>query len=487
MLSEQSQLIADACYLHSLLAQAEGGTSKALFYARLSVKNCNQAWTILERSQGSSSRTVRKAVPETNETALLESMSDLSISEDQVTENTATPYSSLHTPPFWSLIPRLCRQNIHVSSLFAHHGLLPEARYYLGQAMKVAEAVHAPCFIGQCLGLTGDLLIRQGEPIEGGSLLRQAEDLLSGMPHDQIFAMVQSTLAAYFIKCGESQAGEIALTKAEKTLQQLTSSSFLDSLVHKNPRTEDLDVHMQLLTLEKSVPVRQHPTKQARSVAKTPTSTSMTRPKTSTASAEYLPAIDAIALNHRKGGLLRHRISAVMYGGQIDRAVLLLEDAAAYPCNQKDVVIQALLMSQIRLRQGLGQLVSDPVFCVLRESTISCPSIRPSGDSRRGQSVPQEIKTRTKATPSISQRSKGPVKKMRPRSPSMSKPEVDFLCLAHSSMKDILKLAQQVSSVTTLHEITDVLGRILVMLSATSSSASRNPGSANVLAYVLGL
>lgn len=485
-LSEQSQLIADACYLRSLLAQAEEQPPTALFFARLSIKNCNQAWTVLARSHGKPSKTARKAIQETNKDLLVESMSELSISEDQAAENTITPYSSLDTIAFWSLVPRLCRGHMHISSLFAHHGLIPEVLYYLGQAQKIAGVVNTPIITGQCLATAGQLSIRQGGAAEGASLLQQAETILCKMPQDQKFAAVQSMLAAYYTRSGKSQAGEAAFATAEKLLQKLTTTDFLNGLVHKRPEIEILDVQMQLLTLEKPKPVRQPATRQGRPVSKKSTIALANQQRPSTLLVEAIPAIEAITLTRSKGELLRDRIPALLYEGRIDRAAILLGNAAAYPCDQRNVVLQALLTSRIRLRQGLDRLISDPVFCVLHESTISCPSTRPTGGSWRRQSASQEPKSRTKITTSTTQRNKGPAKKMRPRSPSMSKVETDFLRLAHSGMKEVLSLARKVSSTKTLHEITDVLGRILLMLSATSST-SRNPISANLLAYVLGM
>lgn len=486
-MGEQSQLIADVCYLRSLTAQAEEQTSKALFYARLSVKNYNRAWAILERSQSRFGRTARRETPETEKESLIESMSGLSISEHRPAEDAAAPYSSLHTAAFWSLVPRLFRALIHISLLFAHHGLIPEVLYYLGQAEKIAEAVCAPSLMCQCFALIGQQSIRQGKAAKGFSLLRQAENYSSAMPHDQTFTMVQLFLAAYFAKSGESQAGETALVTAERALQQLTTTNFLDSLVHKRPKAESLDVQMHMLKLGEAKPARQPTTKQGRAISKRSASKPAMQQKPTTLTAEEIPVIEAIALYRMKGEILRARIFALMYEGRVDRAANMLENAAAYPCDQQNVVLQALLTSRIHLRQGMDQLISDPVFCVIHESTISCPLIRTSGEPRHRESVSQEPKMRMKPMAPNNQRTKPPVKKTRSKSPSMAKAEADFLRLAHSGIRDVLKLARKTSSTAILHEITDVLGRILVMLSATSSSASRTSVSPFLLAYVLGV
>jgi len=484
-LSEQSQLIADASYILSLVAQAEEQASKALFYARLSVKNCNQAWNILERSRTKLGRIARRDTPKTEKDHLPELMSELSISEHQPAEDTATRCSSLQTAAFWELVPRLFRGLIHLTSILAHHGLIPEVLYYLGRAKKIAEAVHAPCLIGQCLALMGQFRNRQGEVVKGALLLQQAEKVLPGMPHDQRFAAVQSVLAVHFAKGREPQAGETAFATAEKVLQQLTTKSFLESLSHKRPKTESLTMQMEMLILGGTKPARQAGTNRGRAVTKKSVSKPAAQPIPSQHTDEEIPAIEAILLNRMKGEFLRARILALIREERVDRAANLLEDAAAYPSDQQGVVLQALLTARVRLHQGLDQLISDPVFCVIHESTISCPSIRTLGETHP-KIISQDPKTRNKTTASSKQIIKIPAKKTRPRSPSIAKAEADFLRLAHSGMKEVLGLARRTSPTTILHEVSDVLGRILVVLSATSSSAAKNSVSATLLAYVLG-
>ena len=482
--SERSQLTADACHIHSSLAVAEGLPSEALFHARLSVKNCHRAWAILEHSLRTDT-IARNGIGESPKDSVVEAMSGLSIAEAPPAEDISTPYSALQAAAFWTLVPRLFRSLTHISLLFAHHGLIQEARYYLEQSQKVAEAVRAPSLIGQCTALLGQQLIRSGRVDDGSVMLRQAETVLSGLPRDRNSAMLQLFLAAHHAERGEFQAGETAFAIAEKTIQNLMTKSYVDSLIYKLPIVEPLDMQMSGLTLEEPKMTRQPPKKQGRAILKTTTVKPPEPQKPSGPAAGEVPGIEVIALSRTRSEILRGRIASSIRAGRLDVAASLLEAVATHHYVQQDVVPQALVTSQMHLCQGLERLINDPVYCVLPESSISCPSIRTT-TARRRPSTAKLPQTGTDTTSSRDKRNKVVAKKPRPRSPSLVKAEADFLRLAQEGMNSVFSLARRVSSTATIHQITDVLARVLIMRSATSSPALNAQVSANRLAHALG-
>ena len=483
--SQQSQLIADAYYLRSLLAVAEGLPLEALFYARMSVKNCQRAWAVLERSLSRMQELVSNDLAENGKESLVEAISELSISEHSIAENPVAPHSVLQGAAFWTLVPRLFRGLTHVASLFTQHGLIQGSRYYLEQSQKVAVAVRAPSLIGQCSALLGQQSISSGGGGGGSLLLLQAETALSSVPHDRNYAMLQLLLATYHTGRGELQAGETAFALAEKTIRDLTKKSFLGMLIHKSPPVESLDVEMSRLTLEEPKTTGQPPKKQGKPVVKKPTIKPSGQQKPSTLTIEESPDIEVIILSRLKQEIIRERVFQSIRTGQIDAAASQLEATAKHCCGQQDVIPQALLESRLRFRQGLARLVRDPVYCVLPESSLSCPSIRTSHTGRR----PSAIKlppTDTDINSSRDKRSKVAAKKARPRSPSIAMAEVDFLRLAQDGISNVFSMARKVSSTATMHQIRDLMARILMMRSATSSPASNAQVSTTHLAYALG-
>ena len=482
--SEQAQLVADACYLLSLTAQAEGKIAETLFYARMSVKNYNQSWTILAHRYNANDRIAREISPETVNDSSMQSMSELAISECQPKDEKATLYSALRSVDFWRLVPRLFQGLIHLSSVYARFGLIPEVLYYLGQARKIAEAVHAPGLIARCCALMGRYRVCQGETVEGASLLRHVEQLLPSMQHDRNFVVVQSMLASSLTQDRETEAAEATFAVAEKLLEQLTTAKFLDSLIDDLLKVDDLDKQMQLLNLEEAQPPRQ--TKSGRSASKKPSTKLAVQQKPSRPAQEVIPVIERTALNQLKGEICRAHVSTLLSKGLVDRAAALVEKAAVYPCDQGGVVLQTLLTSRIHFLQGLDNLATDPVLCVLHESTISCPSISVSGGLMRRSNVSHKPIAGTKHTVPVNPRTNHSAKKSRARSPSIARPEAESLRLVHVGLRDVLQLARQVSSTMTIHEITDILGKTLAILSAAPSSPSRKSVPASLIAYVLG-
>jgi len=487
--SERFQMMGDAAYLLSLLAATEGHSAKALYLARLCVKSYQKAWAIMERKKQSKPVTARAPRTEVGYDSTVDCLSEVAISGCATVEAMTEPHSPQSScgAAFWSIVPRLSRGSIQLSSLFAHHGLLPEARYSLDQAQRIANTVHARALIGQHSALLGQYIVRGGEVKEGLQLLQQAESLLSGIPRGCVYASLQLSFASHYTRQKQWQAGHAALDAAETTLEKLMQKGFVDTLIHKQTTLEDLDLQLSTLTL-KETKIASKPKTKPRTTAMR--KNSMKKPAVhevvTVSSVEEIPTVEVIALQRIKGEVLLGRTSTALEKGDLESASLLLDESPSNPSDERGIVSQALLSSRLRYSQKLEQLVADPVFCVIPESTISHPSIRVGGD-RKQQQVPSQAPMKTlSAAPVKTQRGRTPASKRRPRSPSLCKTETDVLHLARNELTEIVKLARKVSSTETLHKITDALGKILLLLSATSSSASKTAVSPAFVVYALG-
>lgn len=483
--SDLSQLTADAYYVHSLLAAAEGQLSKALFFARLCVKNCHRSWAILAQSQNRVNKLLRKGPVESENDPLIDGMSDLSISAS--TESTSTTCSMLSGVAFWTLVPRLLRGLNHLSLLFSYSGLYPEVRYYLQQGQRIAKTLEAASLNSQTTALLGNYLLRSGGFDEGVLLVQQAENLVSELPRDRHYASLQLFLATHHIKQGELRAGESAIGVAESTIQNLVAKSFVDSLIQRRSTAAPLEIGMSALTLEDAKPARPLQSRQRQTISKRPQNKSVAQCDSSKSSLEEVPAVEVIALHRVRSEIVRGRTYAMMSEGGLDAAASLLSETKSHFRDQQDIVLQALLASRVRFRQGLEQFVSDPVFCVIPESTISCPAINTCNSDRQDKQNKSSSPPKSRSATSFkSATGKALAKKIKPTSLSLAEGQAKFLRLAQDEISNVFRSATTFSSTAVVHEISDVLGKILLVLSAISSANSRNSISPGVLLYFLG-
>ncbi len=483
--SDLAQITADAYYIHSLLAAAEGEPLKALFFARLCVKNCHRSWAILERSRSRVDGAVRKDPIESRNDPLVDGMSDLSISTSN--EIATTRHTMLSSVAFWTLVPRIVRGLNHLSLLFSHNGLYLEVRHYLQQSQKIAKAVEAATLNSQTTALLGDSLTRSGGVDEGVLLVQQAENLVSGLPRDRHYASLQLFLATHHNKQGELRAGESAIGLAESTIQNLVSKSFVDNLIQRHSIAATIEIEMSALTIQEAKPARALQSRQRQASSKKTQSKSFSQKETSKPSSQEAPAIEVFALRRMRGEIIRRRIYAKISEGGLDAAALLLTEISAHTRDQQDLVMEALFLSRLRFRQGLEHFVSDPVYCVIPESIISCPAIKACNSGRQEKQSKASSPPKSKsATSSKGATGKALAKKVKARSPSLAKDQGNFLRLAQDEITKVFRSATNSSSTAIVHEISDVLGKILIVLSAVSAASSRTSISPGVLSYFLG-
>lgn len=483
--SDLSQMTADAYYVCSLLAAAEGQSSKALLFARLCVKNCHRAWAILEQSQKRIDGVARKGAIESENDSLVDGMSELSISAS--TGNTSTAYSMLSGVAFWTLVPRIFRGLNHLSLLFSYNGLYPEVRYYLQQGQKIAKAAEAASLNSQATMLLGHYLIHNGNADDGILQMQRAEKLVSAFSRDRHYAQLQLFLAAHHIKQGEWKAGESAMSIAESTIHNLVTKSFVDSLVQRGLTVPGLEIDMNALTLQEANSLSPPQSRKRQAISKRPQSKSVAQRDRSKSPLEEAPAIEVIALHRMRDEIVRGRIYAKMSEVGLETADLMLSQTKAQSRGQQDIVLQALLASRMRFRQGLEHFISDPVFCVIPESTISCPAIKASNSGIHDkQNIASSPPKKRSATSSKSATGKTPARKPKPRSLSLAKDQTNFLRLAQDEISNVFRSATMSSSTAIVHEISDVLGKVLMVLSAVSSADSRPSISPGVLLYFLG-
>nr|POE77412.1 separin [Quercus suber] len=120
----------------------------ALAAAKTSLKVLNSSWTSVERSESAQTSCTAandiSSIPAgTDISGLTAGLSDLRVA----TANTGGSPSAVSNDkcgaPFWYLVKPLCTSLMHVSDLYANHGLFPEADYYSLRAVQFVSSVNS--------------------------------------------------------------------------------------------------------------------------------------------------------------------------------------------------------------------------------------------------------------------------------------------------------------------------------------------------------
>ncbi|KAL6715587.1 separin protein [Lecanora helva] len=465
-------LTADVHLVSSLLAIAEGQPMKALYHARINVKRIQKCWAILERNLGCGVKTERMDQETSTDDQLASAIHELSITETHSTEPKKAVSSAPSHTVFWSIVPRLFQGFVHLSHISAFCGLALEIPYYLGQAQKAAESACAPFLLGQQRTLMGRFLILSGKAEKGFGNLQEARELLADTHDDRHSAEMQLVLATYKAELGSHEDARAAFTLADRTLQHITRKSFLDDLVYRGSQFEGLDIELSALSIKETALSRQSKGRKQQAGARNkPAPQIMVKEAITKPTTEELPEHETIVLNHLKGEVLKARSSAALYEGNLKLAGTLLSEAASLPCSQSGAVSRSLLASQIQYHQGIRALVTDPLFGVLPESAVSCPSLKKGNEVRQQEAKP--CRSRNVAAPitARNQSAQGFAARSKSRNPPQSDSKGDLLGLAQASLSEILRIAKTSSTTFTVHEITNLLGKISTMLSTLSSSS----------------
>ena len=489
-LSKRSNLVriyADAAHVYSLLASARGCVQEALLYARHSVQLYYRAWATLEvtskRIAGRKPTACPIEVTESDvETSSLSAASCGGIGAMPIM---STTHESLNSTAFWTLVPRLFEGLMTLSQLFDHQGKLQEAEHYVEQARKIAGAVRASHSVGQCLALAADYQTRRGDIEQGFMLLQRATGITSSAQQDRRYATLQCVVSnAHALRC-EWRDGDAALSRAKQTLEDLMAPQFVHALTYVTPPVLSLESQMSRMSLKEPPPMKEVQRKRrvpmkGFSVRKT------VEQKDSEGQSEKTLATECFPLLRLQGKIMRQQSSNAMRQKDLVNATLLLTEAGKHPGDQQDIVSQELRAAQVLLCQGLEQMSADAVFCVLPESTISHPATSYSERAVIKQ-LPESYLGGVSTSPN-SKRSpaKSSLRKIARTRAQQCCDFTDLLKQARDAVCSIQHLAMATSSTATIHTISDVVGKTVMMLTAACPTEAKGHASSTFAVYCMG-
>ena len=476
--SKLLQMLADANYTHSLTATAKGNLFDALLFARQNVKLNYQAWANLEHRHAKMIISNYADTSERDDTSEVNQISRLSL------ENSDS--SSEHMAPrgaeFWGLVPRLFQSLVHLSLLFAHEGLLPEAQYYAEQSRKIADAVQAVRLRGQSLALLGNYITRKGEAQRGIDLFMEAEKATLGLQNDQYMALLYLYMAENHALRREKDSEADASEAAEKIIEHLMKASFVEALNYQLTAEQSIEVAMDQLTLSEG-PLPRRTQKNKGASAKAQASNRSIKTKPSGSCRETNVVADTTLLSRMKCQSLRQRTHAAIRGNKLDFAASLLSEATNIVNVSQDRILLAMVKGHLLLRKAQEKMAADPIFCVLPESTVSHPSLR-----IRQETVMQErsSKENQSASPPRKAGPKGSLRKLKQAQTLQPSDILELLNLTQESLISVSSLAKIVCSTATIHNLTDVLTKTLMTLSAVTLSQPKAAADPLLMVYAMG-
>ncbi|KAL8783021.1 MAG: hypothetical protein Q9213_004918 [Squamulea squamosa] len=476
------QVVADVASLCSQLAVRQGHPSKALLFARQSLRIAHQTWKTTAKRQKFS----RDHGPD------LERKDDMKVlvgstAEAMVSDDDRGPRGSAicnKAPMFWCLVPRLHRAFLQVANLYTAEGMLAEAKYYLERSHKFAEDISASGLLGQSLVQLADILTRS-EDYKGANIkLDLASKLYSSLENDQQIINYYVTLSKYQLAKGHFSDAEQTCVHAEAMLQRFLAAALTKEDYVRRSDVDSLQRQLSRFTLGEDAASR--PVSKKRITVKAP-SGKVSQPgketKTPYASSCDAPVSSSLSFTSLKNDILRQQVMLALRGDKLERMDDLLAEAATRPCTPQETVFYAIVGAELSLKRGLSAINGDPVFCVLPESTVCLPSVLPSGVSC--SSNPPKIKpVKTIKGPGKSVTVSAVGTKMQASTEYGSERLSHHFRQAQLDSSKVYEIARTSSTTASLHRISKLLTETLVILSALglcSISESPRPNSCMLL------
>ncbi len=469
-------LVSKAYLTYSKLALERGQAPAALAHAKTSTRLIRRAWATTENE-------LRKEEGQEAK-SLTGELSQLSLSTNIVD---ATSEQLQCGSAFWALVTPLFQALVHLSNLYAHHGMFQETLYYAEQAYKLAQEVGSEAILATATALLGSIWLKAGSLDKGGDYLRDARKFCLPSEKSLDTAILTAQLGNMYGLLGNRYAEMAAYEEAQQTLNYLTGSTYVDMLDKIPGPTDSLEVKMSALTLSKrkAPTTRKAITTRSKALAKRkPTSQVKARVKAK-------PAVQAVSsivekcpqFTTIKATILRDQAQALMAMKKPTEAQGCLQEAESAATTQMETIEHALAVARHLLLQSLEQMNADPVYSVLLDSTISFPSIS-------AQLKTEKYGDRLSVSKISPVSKRRPAKGARDRARSISPAPDSFfdkLRQAQERLSEVYTTTVTYGSVTAMHQLAALLNSIAILLSAAGQVKGRSLAYPGFSSYTIGM
>ncbi|KKP03272.1 separase [Trichoderma harzianum] len=342
--SHASMVISLTSLLQSIVTLQAGDIQEALSLVKTSVRMLTHNWTKLEAALEADQKSV-----------------DMSLSDINNSSTDLMSKGKVAGPRFWTLASPLIRSLLHISSVYAHIGMFQETVYYAESAWKIAESTQSSLYKAQVAIWTGSVYLKAGKLSKALTTFQEAEEQL---PRDTCSARVcfARQLGEFYWEIGEDEKAAEFLKMAEETARLLSSAE------------DEYDSD----TFEESA-AEARTTRSTRSTKMKPAA-----PKTSkrvTAKAKAATAADIVQLPKDiyyaslHAAIILSRTLGLIYQKDWASALHALEQLKDLPKLVGVLSQEQVMMAESLIGHSMEQMISDPVFSVMQDSTISFPAV----------------------------------------------------------------------------------------------------------------
>ncbi|KAH0523707.1 hypothetical protein TsFJ059_008675 [Trichoderma semiorbis] len=344
--SHASMVISLTSLLQSIVTLQAGDIQESLSLVKTSVRMLTHNWTKLEAALEADQKSVDMSLSDINS-----SSTDLASSKGKVAG-----------PRFWTLASPLIRSLLHISSVYAHIGMFQETVYYAESAWKIAESTQSSLYKAQVAIWTGSVYLKAGKLPKALTTFQEAEEQL---PRDTCSARVRFArqLGEFYWEIGEDEKAAEFLKMAEETACLLSSAEDeYDSDTVEEPAAGVRATRSTRSTKTKA-PAAPKPSKRVTAKSKAATAADIVQlPKDI-----YYASLHAAIILSRTLGLI--------YQKDWSSALQALEQLKDLPKLVGVLSQEQVMMAESLIGHSMEQMISDPVFSVMQDSTISFPAV----------------------------------------------------------------------------------------------------------------
>ncbi|KHO00697.1 cell division-associated protein bimb [Metarhizium album ARSEF 1941] len=449
------------CQSHSLWAQSKYQANLMLSLSALIRSTVSLQTGNIEDALSSIRTGVRVLSHDWAKLEATSSTPDANTPEGSLTGLDLRPSKAKRTGPrFWGLAAPLLRCLLHISSVYSHIGMFQETIYYAESAWKIAQSTQSSLYYAQVAAWTGSVYLKAGNMAKAIDTLADAKlripsSICSSRVH---FAR---KLGELYSEIGDDDKANEYLTIAEETLRWMDHAAPGD-LGRCDKPTEP--AAMAKSTASKTTRIRRPARGKPECVTRP-----LGRPARAKAQAVRSEAAAQLPKDVYQSSLLAAVLlsRAVGYIRKKDwsSALSALGQAKELPKLLETLSLEQVVTATSLIGHSMEQMISDPVFSVMQDSTISFPAIassaaRASTDKsslvasppRRGRAAAGDRKTaKDKAGPAFA---------------DALRRAQDILMEAHGS-------ALSTYDSSMVHRLSALLQNTIILLSATSAPKTR--------------
>ncbi|KXX81095.1 Separin [Madurella mycetomatis] len=454
--AEKRRLVANACYLYSVLSLERGDSHHALVYARESVRTLFQEWVKLE------SQLAPKPAAEKSQAA--DHTIDLSAVELKETERQDPG------PEFWRLFYGLYRNIFWLSSVYAHLGMFQETMYYAEQALKMAETVGSEFYNAQCSAWIGSLSWKAAKAEKSVEMLQQAAALLPDDERSYASATLACQISSMYLSQNNLDGAEVLLAKAEAVVGNLIVAPAKAAFPDEAIATTVVENKMTKPNIAGKPGRGARKTTRQASAKKTAKAPAKTKATTTAVPKPVAPVEDA-QLAKLRASILVQKAASMLSRKEWAEAQSVLAEATAASKASSLLPMRQVTMASCLLGMSMEQMAEDPVFSVIQDSTISFPALSGAEKTAPARSPVKSVSPRkARGTPPASQREM--VNETTPRL------YVEHLREAHDYLLEAHSVAALSGDASLIHKISGMLQNVGLFLTATSAKAKATIHSA---------